>query len=221
MKQPFPERPVDLGRWTGSDADPSTDFSWFFMIFHDFSCIYMFQSWFVKFGKVFRDPVPSCHPWALAFQSSYGTIHCVMLLFWLPSGSSDSFFWIRYTWRSFQRLGITMPWWHGEGSFGTEVGRVVVVAVAGTGGSAEDIKCCCGIVLAHSKLLTALLSKAKAMPPKAVRKSSDEALRDRLGASSLFSHWNTESTQTDVNKASQGLRALQSHSFGDRLLHHW
>ena len=65
---------------------------------------------------------------------------------------------------------------------------VVVVAVAGTGGSAEDIICCCGIVLAHSKLLTALLSKAKAMPPKAVRKSSDEALRDRLGASSLFSH---------------------------------
>ena len=103
-----------------------------------------------------------------------------------------------------------------EGSFGTEVGRVVVVvvvAVAGTG-SAEDIICCCGIVLAHSKLLTALLSKAKAMPPKAVRKSSDEALRDRLGASSLFSHC-TESTQTDVNKASQGLRALQSHSFGD------
>lgn len=35
-------RPVGLGGGTGSDADPSTDFSRFFMIFHDFSYVYIY-----------------------------------------------------------------------------------------------------------------------------------------------------------------------------------
>ncbi len=113
MKQPSLERPVGLGwvivifihsifqLWGPAPMHWSPDFS------------YVFHSWFVireRFFVIqFRHVIPE--PWHFKAATALYLLVYYNVNFLIPIRK-------QCTCRAFQRRGISMPWWHGEGSFG-------------------------------------------------------------------------------------------------------